>query len=61
MIVESTTQRWLKLRFGYKCKKIKKGVYIDGHEHPDVIKEREAFINQLDRYEQYVAPNLQSQ
>jgi len=58
-IVESTAQRWLKLRLGYECKETKKGVYIDGHERPDVIKEREAFIDQLDRYERYVAPDLQ--
>ena len=59
MIVKSTAQRWLKLRLGYECKETEKGVYIDGHEHPDVIKEREVFLNQLDRYERYVALNLQ--
>ena len=56
---ESTAQRWLKFRLGYECKEAKKGVYIDGHEHPDVIKEREAFIEQIDKYEGYVAYNLQ--
>jgi hypothetical protein len=54
-ITESTAQRWLKLKLGYECKEAKKGVYIDGHERPDVIREREVFIEQLDRYERYVA------
>ena len=58
-ISESTARRWLKFRLGYECKEAKKGVYIDGHERPDVIKEREAFINQLDRYEQYVICDFQ--
>jgi len=58
-ITESTAQRWLKYRLGYKCKEAKKGVYIDGHERLDVIKEREAFIDQIDRYEWYVAYDLQ--
>jgi hypothetical protein len=53
-ISESTARRWLKFRLGYECKEAKKGIYIDGHERPDVIKEREAFIDQLDSYERYV-------
>lgn len=57
-ISEPTAQRWLKFRLGYECKEAKKGIYIDGHERPDVIREREAFINQLDGYERYVAPDL---
>ncbi len=51
-IVESTAQRWLKFRLGYQCKEAKHGIYIDGHERPDVIEEREKFISELDRYEQ---------
>jgi hypothetical protein len=58
-ISESTARRWLKFRLGYECKEAKKGIYIDGHERPDVIKEREAFINQLDRYERYVICDFQ--
>jgi len=50
-ISEPTAQRWLKFRLGYECKEAKKGIYIDGHEHPDVVKEREAFIDQINRYE----------
>ena len=52
-IVESTAQGWLKFRLGYQCKEAKRGIYIDGHERPDVIEERKEFINELDRYERY--------
>ena len=31
-------------------------MYVDGHERPDVIKEREEFLNQIfNKFEQYVA------
>jgi hypothetical protein len=59
MISESTTQRWLKFRLGYECKEAKKGIYIDGHEHPDVIKEKEVFIDQIKRYAQCIAYDFQ--
>jgi hypothetical protein len=42
------------LRLGYECKEAKKGIYIDGHECPDVIKEWEAFISEIGGYQQYV-------
>ena len=58
-ISESAAERWLKFRLGYECKKTKKGMYIDGHEHPDVIKERETFISQIDGYEWYVTYDFQ--
>ena len=32
----STAIRWLK-RLGFEWKKVRKGVYIDGHEKPDVV------------------------
>jgi hypothetical protein len=51
-IVESTAQRWLKFRLGYECKEAKKGMYVDGHECPDVLKERSEFIDKLfNKYE----------
>jgi hypothetical protein len=53
-ISESTAERWLKFRLGYQCKEARKGIYIDGHERPDVIEERNVFIDQIDRYERYV-------
>ena len=52
MISESTAQHWLKFKLGYQCKESKKGLYVDGHECPDIIKERSKFIEQiLNRYE----------
>jgi hypothetical protein len=51
-IVESTAQRWLKFKLGYQCKEAKRGIYIDGHERPDVIKERKEFLKELDKYDQ---------
>jgi hypothetical protein len=51
-IVESTVKCWLRFRLGYQCKEAKHGIYIDGHERPDVIKEREEYIKDLGRYEQ---------
>jgi len=51
-IIESTAQRWLKFRLGYECKEAKKGMYVDRHEHPDVLKERSEFIDKLlNKYE----------
>jgi len=51
-IIESMAQRWLKFRLGYESKEAYKGIYVDGHERLDVIKERNAFLNeQMNRYE----------
>jgi len=47
-------QCWLKYRLGYECKESKKGMYIGGYKHPDVIIERKTFLEQLSSYEQYV-------
>lgn len=38
-ISERTARRWL-VRLGYRRTLIKKGVYMDGHERPDVVKYR---------------------
>ena len=46
-ILESTAQHWLKFKLGYQCKESKKGLYVDGHECPDIIKERKEFIEQI--------------
>jgi hypothetical protein len=46
-ISESTAQRWLRFKLGYECKESKKGIYIDGHERPDVIKERSEFVEEI--------------
>ena len=36
LISEHTAINWLK-KLGYKCKDVKKGIYIDGHERHDVV------------------------
>jgi len=46
-IIKSIAQCWLKFRLGYECKEAKKGMYMDRHEHSDVLKERSEFINKL--------------
>ncbi len=46
-IVESMAQCWLKFRLGYECKEAHKGMYVDGHERLDIIKERTEFIDKL--------------
>ena len=46
-ISERTAQHWLRFKLGYQCKESKKGLYVDGHERPDVIKERNDFIEQI--------------
>ena len=54
-ILESTALCWLKFKLGYQSKEAKKGVYVDGHEHPDIIKEREGFLEEIfDKFERYV-------
>ncbi len=45
-ISESTAVRWLK-KLGFSLCRVRKGVYVDGHERPDVVKVREEFINYL--------------
>jgi len=51
-ISESTAQQWLRCKLGYQSKEAKKGVYIDGHERLDVIKERQEFVDLIfNKYE----------
>jgi hypothetical protein len=49
-ICERTAINWLK-KLGYTCKDVKKGVYHDGHERPDVIEARKKFLDQMQQYE----------
>jgi hypothetical protein len=53
-IADSTARRWLRSKLGYECKESKKGVYVDGHERPDVIEERKEFVEILNGFEEYV-------
>ncbi|KAG1747174.1 uncharacterized protein EDB91DRAFT_1079789 [Suillus paluster] len=45
-ISESTAWHWL-VKLGYKLKEVKKGVYVDGHEHEDVVAYCQNFLEQF--------------
>jgi hypothetical protein len=49
-ISERTSINWLK-KLGYLCKDVQKGMYIDGHERPDVIEAHEKFLRKMEHYE----------
>jgi len=42
-VTASTGIRWLK-KLGFQWKEVRKGVYIDGHEKPDVVFYREQSV-----------------
>ena len=52
-ISESTCQRWLH-RLGYRNLEVHKGLYIDGHERPDVIEARGRFLERMQGFKRYV-------
>jgi hypothetical protein len=56
-IYERTAHMWLK-ELGYTCKDIKKGLYHDGHERPDVVQARTAFLEKIAGYERYMDHNV---
>jgi len=43
-ISENCARHWLK-RLGYELTTAKKGIYVDGHERPDVVDYRKTFLN----------------
>jgi hypothetical protein len=49
-ISECTAIQWLK-KLGYTCKDVRKGMYHDGHERPDVVEARKNFLEQMSQYE----------
>jgi hypothetical protein len=48
-ISETTAVNWLK-KIGFKLRKVKKGVYVDGHEREDVVKVCHEFIDYLEEH-----------
>ena len=53
-ISEASAQHWLaKLR--YELKEVKKGVYVDGHEHEDVVAYRKEYLEQFSANKRYKA------
>ena len=53
-VSERTAQRWL-IKLGWRQTRLKKGVYMDGHERSDVVKYRnETFLPLMAKYEEYM-------
>jgi len=52
-ISERTARRWLH-KLGYSCVEVKKGLYHDGHERPDVVESRQKFLDTMASYERSV-------
>ena len=55
-ISQNTTCNWL-VKLGYQSGEVKKGLYIDGHEQPDVIQAYEKFLRHIALYRKYVWPS----
>ena len=58
-----TARRWL-YKLGFRRKPLSKGVYMDGHERPDVVEYREkVFLPAMEKFErrmvQYHGPDLE--
>jgi hypothetical protein len=49
-ISECTTRNWL-WKLGYSCVEVRKGLYHDGHECPDVVASRKKFLEKKAQYE----------
>ena len=50
-LCERTARRWL-IKLGWRMTRIRKGVYLDGHEREDVVKYRnEEFLPRMKQYE----------
>ncbi len=45
-ISEGTARRWLR-KLGYERRLVTKGVYVDGHERPDVVECRKKFVEEI--------------
>ncbi|KAI6145546.1 hypothetical protein BKA82DRAFT_4357635 [Pisolithus tinctorius] len=53
-ISEQTARRWL-IKLGWRKTVIQKGVYMDGHEHDDVVEHwKNVFLPQMEGYEQWM-------
>lgn len=48
-----TARRWLR-RLGYRWQEVRKGVFIDGHERPDVVEYRKQFLEEMQRLLPYL-------
>jgi hypothetical protein len=50
IISERTARNWLR-KLGYSCVEVRKGLYHDGHERPDVVEARKKFLDEMAKYE----------
>ena len=50
IISERTARNWLH-KLGYSCVEVRKGLYHDGHERPDVVEARKKFLEEMAKYE----------
>lgn len=46
-VCETTAVSWLK-KLGFKVSRVQKSVYVDGHEHPDVVEAHNTFIDYME-------------
>ena len=49
-ISENCARRWLK-KLGYELTTVKKGIYVDGHECPDVVEYCKTFLAKIAKNE----------
>ena len=52
-IKSRTARNWL-YKLGFEYKDVRKDVFIDGHEQPDVIEDRKKFLNTMKDLEPYL-------
>src|SRR6266498_4500852 len=53
-ISNSTAKRWLNV-LGFFHQQQRQGVYFDGHERDDVVEYRKIFLEEIAKYEPYMA------
>lgn len=54
-LCECTAHKWL-MQLGWRLTKLKKGVYMDGHECPDVVAYcHDIFLPEMEKYEALMA------
>lgn len=54
VISERTAINWLH-KLGYSYTEVRKGLYFDGHERPDVVEARVKFLGKMKDYERYLS------
>jgi len=50
-ISERCARRWLH-KLGYAVTEVRKGIYVDGHERPDVVEYRRKFLEMIKENDQ---------